>query len=336
MRVMKNYLSSILFVCILVVSANGISAESRSVENQPVIKSFIKDMEKKHGFDKSALRELFSKAEIKPEIIEKMTRPAEAWPWHRYRNLFLKQERIDQGVSFWRENEDLLQRAEKKYGVPAEVIVAILGVETKYGRIKGTFRLIDSLTTLVLDYPKRSKFFKRELEQFLLLAREEGFDPLTLTGSYAGAMGKPQFISSSYRHYAIDFSGDGVRDLLNNTADAVGSIASYLARHGWQRGEPITVEAKVSGKKYQKLIKKGLKPKVKVAKFQDYGVQTQASLKPNAKAALIELEKTEETKEHWVVLKNFYAITRYNHSPLYAMAAYQLGQSIKQLKNKET
>jgi membrane-bound lytic murein transglycosylase B len=149
-------------------------------------------------------------------------------------------------------------------------------------------------------------------------------------------MGKSQFIASSYRHYAIDFNGDGVRDLLNSNEDAVGSIASYLARHGWQRGELITAEASVTGEKYKKLVKKGLKPKVAFSRFEKYGVKSQMKFNPAAKAALIELEKTEDSKEHWVILKNFYAITRYNHSQLYAMAAYQLGQNIKRLKNNET
>ncbi|MDX1811244.1 MAG: lytic murein transglycosylase B [Gammaproteobacteria bacterium] len=303
--------------------------DSRVVEN-PIIKQFITDMVKKHGFKRKALQNLFAQAEIKPEIIDRMNRPAEAWPWYRYRKLFLTQERIEQGVEFWRENKDTLQKAEDKFGVAAEIVVAILGVETKYGRIKGTFRLLDSLTTLVVDYPKRSKFFKKELEQFLLLAREEGFDPLQLTGSYAGAMGKSQFIASSYRHYAIDFNGDGVRDLLHSNEDAIGSIASYLANNGWERGEPIAAEASVTGGKYKKLLKKGLKPKLKFAKLNSYGVKSSERFKDKSKVALVELEKTEESKEYWVILQNFYAITRYNHSPLYAMAAFQLGENIRQ------
>lgn len=331
---MKNIFSYLLILCCAFICLTANAAENKTVLSNPIIAEFIDDMVKQHNFDKNELHNLFSQVEVLPEIIERMNRPAEAWPWHRYRNLFIKQDRIEQGVAFWRENEELLKRAEEKYGVPAEIIVAILGVETRYGRHKGKFRLLDSLTTLVIDYPKRRKFFKKELEQVLLLARDEGFDPLSLKGSYAGAMGKAQFIASSYRHYAVDFNGDGVRDLLNSTEDAVGSIASYLARHGWQAGEPITAKANVTGEKYKKLVQKGLKPKVEFAKLSDYGVQAGTKFDPSLKTALIELEQTEEAKEHWIVLRNFYAITRYNHSQLYAMAAYQLGQNIKELKNK--
>lgn len=332
---MKTFLKHTLvtFVCTFLLLVGGYSSAKTIVED-PIIVDFIDDMSKKHQFDKAELTKLFSQAELLPEVIERMTRPAEAWPWHRYRALFIKQERIEQGVEFWLEHEETLRQAEQKFGVPANIIVAIIGVETRYGRLKGTYRLIDSLSTLVVDYPKRSKFFKRELEQMLLLTREEGFDPLQLKGSYAGAMGFPQFIASSYRHYAIDFSGDEVRDLLNNPKDAIGSVASYLSRHGWQSGAPIAAMAGVNGGKYKKLVKLGYKPKTQFASLSDYGVTSSMDFNPNAKAALIELEQ-KEAPEHWVVFNNFYAITRYNHSELYAMAVYQLGQAIEALKQSE-
>ena len=333
---MLRFLKPACLILLLLNTTTLYADESQRIVDNPLIVSLINDMVKKHGFDKQYLISVFSKAEFKPEIIERINRPAESWPWYRYRKLFLKQKRIEQGVQFWKKNEKVLQRAEKTFGVPAQIIVAILGVETRYGRNKGQFRLIDSLSTLVVDYPKRSNFFKKELEQLLLLAREEKFDPLSLTGSYAGAMGKPQFIASSYRHYAIDFDHDGVRDLLSDTADAVGSVASYLARHGWVRGETIAAEASISGNRYKKLIQKGLKPQLKFASFKSYGVQSNTAIRPDWNAALIELEKTKTSQEQWIVLQNFYAITRYNHSPLYAMAAFQLGESIKALKNKQT
>lgn len=330
---MKLRLFLLVFITSILFSPLNVLAKTQSIAENPIIVQFINDMVKKHKFKKSELQALFDQAVLLPEVIERMTKPAEAWPWHRYRNLFIKQERIDQGVEFWRANEEVLRKAENKFGVPAEIIVAIIGVETRYGRLKGKFRLLDSLSTLVVDYPKRSKFFKKELEQMLLLARDEGFKPIEMMGSYAGAMGYPQFIASSYRHYAIDFSGDGVRDLVNNSHDAIGSVASYLSRHGWKEGEPIAAVASVNGGKYKKLVKKGLKPKTKFVKLADYGVTSSENFSPKAKAALIELEQ-KESHEHWVIFNNFYAITRYNHSQLYAMAVYQLAGKIKQTKNK--
>jgi len=310
-------------------------ANQKNVLDNPIIASFINDMVKKHQFDRQALNSMFSTVKLMPEIIEKMTRPAESLPWHRYKNIFLKDKRIDQGIQFWNENTERLQQAEKKFGVPAQIIVAILGVETRYGRITGGYRLIDSLSTIVIDYPKRRSFFKKELEQLLLLAREESFDPLSLTGSYAGAMGKPQFIASSYRHYAIDFDGDGVRDLLNNTADAIGSIASYLSRHGWQRGNPVTIPATVSNDSYKRFLKKGMKPKVALNKIDSYGVSVKSLPKKSLNASLVELEQ-ESGNEYWLGLPNFYAITRYNHSNLYAMAVFQLSEAVKLKREQKT
>jgi len=330
--VIGNYLvkSSIVCVFSLFIALNA--QASTTVVTNPVISQFIDDMVKKHKFEKSDLKTLFADVQLLPDVIEKITRPAEAWPWHRYRNIFLKDKRINQGVQFWNENAAILAKAEKKYGVPAEIIVAILGVETRFGRIEGGYRLIDSLTTLVVDYPRRSKFFKKELEHVLLLSREEKFDPKTLMGSYAGAIGKPQFMPSSYRSYAIDFDGDGIRDLLNNTADAVGSVASYLAKHGWQKNNPIATRATIEGNAYKKFLKKGLKPKVKLAEINKYKVTAKDQFSSELKAALIELEQ-KEGMEYWLGLRNFYAITRYNHSQLYAMAVYQLAENIKNKRN---
>jgi len=309
----------------------SISVQATNVVNDPIIQDFINMMVKKHDFKRDELKKTMTDAKRLPEIIEKMSRPAEGMPWHRYRNIFLKQKRIDQGVEFWKANSDILEKAEKKYGVPVEIILGILGVETRFGRIKGGFRVIDSLSTIVIDYPKRSKYFKKELEQAFLLSREEKFDLLALEGSYAGAMGMAQFMPSSYRHYAVDFDGDGIRDLLNNPADAVGSIASYLQRHGWKAGQPITTRANVSGKKYQKFVKKGMKPKVKISEIASYNVSAKEKYAGELKASLIELEQ-ENGNEYWLGMGNFYAITRYNHSNLYAMAVFQLSEEIKKQK----
>ncbi len=306
----------------------ALTAQANTATTHPIMTKFMDKMVDKHGFEREAVKSILSEAKILPVIIEKMTRPAEAFPWHRYRNIFLKQKRIDQGVAFWRENAKIIDGVEKKYGVPAEIIVAILGVETRYGRITGGFRVIDALTTISVDYPKRSKYFNKELEQVFMLAREEKLDLLTIEGSYAGAMGMAQFMPSSYRHYAVDGDGDGRRDLFNNTADAAASIANYLKEHRWKTNEPIATRARVSGLQYKAFVKKGMKPKVELKNIADYQVTAENAYAGHLKASLIELEQPDKN-EYWLGLGNFYAITRYNHSNLYAMAVFQLSEEIK-------
>ena len=212
--------------------------------------------------------------------------------------------------------------------MPEEIIVAILGVETRYGASAGKHRVIDALTTLAFDYPPRAAFFRSELAAYLLMTREEHMDPLGLKGSYAGAMGKPQFIASSYRHYAVDFDGDGVRDLLNSTADAIGSVANYFNRHNWQPGQPVVSPARVQGEAYRKILEKGPKPHSEAPALADYGI-TVENPAPGLPGALIELE-TQNGREYWFGYQNFYVITRYNRSPLYAMAVHQLSQAIRE------
>jgi membrane-bound lytic murein transglycosylase B len=323
----------LVLAAILLSTSHFVFAKTGKVGDNPMITSFIDKMVKKHDFKREELTRLFAQVEHLPEIVERMNKPAEGLPWHRYRQIFVKENRIEQGVQFWRENEADLRRAEEKYGVPAEIIVAIIGVETRYGRHKGGFRVLDSLATLAVDYPRRSKFFTREMEEFLLLSRAEGFEPRSIMGSYAGAMGKPQFIASSYRRYAVDFNGDGVRDLLNSSADAIGSVANYLKRHGWKRGQSVVHKAEVSGNKFKKLVDKGLKPHTKVAVLPTLGVRSKEGIKNSLKTALIELDQ-KNGKEYWLGMNNFYAITRYNHSALYAMAVYQLGSAIDERRTK--
>jgi membrane-bound lytic murein transglycosylase B len=323
----------LLLLTLIFISCSITAKQVDDVTNHPIMIKFMDKMVNKHGFEREEIKSVLSQAKILPVIIEKMNRPAEAWPWHRYRKIFLKEKRINQGVEFWRENAAILEAAEKKYGVPPEIILGILGVETRFGRIKGGFRVVDALTTIGVDYPKRSKYFLKELEQVFILSREEKFNPLALEGSYAGAMGMAQFMPSSYRNFAVDFDGDGVRDLLNNKADAVGSIASYLSRHGWKAGDPVTTRATISGNKFKKFVKKGMKPKVKLANIGNYKVVAADKFSGDLKASLIELE-LESGMEYWLGLNNFYAITRYNHSNLYAMAVFQLAEEIKSLHYK--
>ena len=307
------------------------SASNADVSTRKDVNEFIDRMVKEHNFNRDDLVKTFKKVKTNPKIIEAITRPAEAKPWYQYRPIFLTSDRIRQGVKFWRKHAEHLQRAYEVYGVAPEMIVAIIGVETKYGKYKGKYPVMNALTTLAFDYPKRASFFEKELEEFLLLAREEKVDPMKLKGSYAGAMGKPQFIASSYRHYAVDFNGDGKRDILNSTVDAIGSVANYFAEHNWYKDEPVTALAKISGDKYKEIVKKGIKPSITLDKVLDAGVSIDEKHSSALETALIELE-LKDGKEYWVAFNNFYAITRYNHSELYAMAAYQLAQEIKRFR----
>ncbi|MGD8497291.1 MAG: lytic murein transglycosylase B [Chromatiales bacterium] len=293
------------------------------------LQAFVDEMVQRHGLDRQQVLQLFAQVQRQDRVLEAISRPAEAKPWREYRPIFLTQSRIDKGVDFWGAHETLLDQASQAYGVDPEYIVAILGVETYYGRRTGSFPVLDALTTLAFDYPPRAKFFRRELEQYLLLTVEEGLDPLKLQGSYAGAMGQGQFISSSYREYAVDFDGDGRRDLWGSTPDAIGSVANYFRRHGWDLGEEVTVEARTSGADHAGLVAKGLKPSLTLEELSASGVEPAGVLNAvDAPLALIELEG-ENGRELWIGFNNFYVITRYNRSPLYAMAVHQLAQEIR-------
>ncbi|MDJ0806577.1 MAG: lytic murein transglycosylase B [Gammaproteobacteria bacterium] len=314
-----------LFVSLLILST---AACAHTAQTQSAIKAFATEMESKHGFDKAELESMLTATKFRDDIIKAITRPAEAKPWHEYRPIFLKPGRIDGGVKFWQENETLLNQAEQEYGVPPEIIVAIIGVETRYGKHTGRYRVLDALTTLAFGYPKRAKFFRKELEEFLLLSREEQVDPSQAKGSYAGAMGKPQFISSSYRAYAVDQDRDGRRDLWNNNADIIGSVANYFNRHGWRPGDMITQQVS-GGKGLERFVQAGMKPSFQVAELLSSGLRPLVGEPPAADALsnLIKLDAGEKD-EYWLGLHNFYVITRYNHSNLYAMATYQLSQEI--------
>lgn len=292
------------------------------------LENFIQELVDRHDFEATELRSLLDQAEPRQDIIDAMNNPAERLPWHRYRPIFLRPERIEHGVKFWSEHADLLQRISAEYGVPPEILVAIVGVETYYGRYKGKHRVLDALATLGFNYPPRAQFFRRELEQFLLLAREESLDPLELTGSYAGAMGMPQFISSSYRNYAADGDGDGRRDLFTNPADILASVANYFRRHHWETGGPVAAPAQVRGDGWQVVADQDLKPARRFAELQRAGIKAETTAAGDTPARLLVLEAV-DGNEYWATFNNFYVITRYNHSPLYAMAVFQLAEEIK-------
>lgn len=289
---------------------------------------FIEKMVNEHQFEKQSLTTLFKSVEIKPSIIKAITRPAEGMPWHKYRKIFLGDERINEGVKFWHKHKTTLAAVSEKYGIPEEVMVAIIGVETLYGQRTGGYRVIDALSTLGFTYPKRSEFFLSELKHFLILSREEKMNPLDPVGSYAGAMGIPQFMPSSYRSYAADFEGDAKRDIWQNPADAIASVAYYFARHHWIKDQPIVYKAAVVGKKYKQALTKGLKPDLKVGQLKALGLQLKVNLPADTAVKVLSFEQ-ETQDDIWVALTNFYVITRYNHSPLYAMAVFQLSEAIK-------
>lgn len=297
------------------------------------IARYLDELSQKHGFQRQALQQLFSQVQQRQDIIERISKPAErVWTWAKYRKHLVDQPRIDQGVAFWAANADTLKRAAQTYGVAPEYVVAILGIETRYGQVTGNFAVLDALTTLGFDYPPRAKFFRKELTQFLLLAREEGKDPRQLSGSYAGAMGYGQFIPSSYRHYAVDFDDDGVRDIWQNPVDAIGSVANYFARHRWRGQGPVAVPVTVHGEAATALANRSLELRHTVADLLPRGVTLSAaapSVDPAAKAALFKLDGA-EGDEYWLGLHDFYVITRYNRSHMYAMAVHQLAQNIKQ------
>ncbi len=283
-----------------------------------------------HGLPVADTLDLLNGLSRYDAVIEAMSKPAEkTLNWAGYRPIFLKPERVEQGVAFYREHRGLLEQAGERYGVPPAIIAAIIGVESRYGRFKGKHPALRSLATLAFDYPRRSPFFTAELEHFLVLSREEGLDPRAVKGSYAAAMGMPQFISSSYRAYAVDGDGDGKRDLFNNLHDVTHSVANYLARHGWRDGEPVAREVTPSGDVIS-LVEKGYKPSLKSAELAAVGVATEPV--HTGEYALLRLEG-DRGAEHWVAYPNFYVITRYNHSPLYAMAVFQLSQAIKSAQN---
>lgn len=284
------------------------------------------------GFERERMEALFRGVEPQQRVLDLISAPAEARPWYRYHPIFLTDERVEAGRRFWDEHEPLLARAEREFGVDAAVIVAIIGVETYYGRHQGGFRVLDALVTLGFDYPPRAGFFRSELAHFLRLAREEGLDLRETRGSYAGAMGRGQFISSSYREYAVDFSGDGRRDLLGSWADAIGSVANYFRRHGWNLGEPVVARADAEGDAYRELLGGGYQVRHSLEELARHGVTPAESVPEDARFSLIELE-TEDGYEVWLGYPNFYVITRYNRSPLYAKAVHLLSREIRRARS---
>jgi membrane-bound lytic murein transglycosylase B len=315
----------ILFALVLLACATPVRAQRVLA---PEIEAFIVEMVDKHQFDPGALRRLFAQTQPRPEILRAISTPITTLPWHEFRGRFVDVARITGGIRFWREHAATLERASREFGVPEEIIVATIGVETLYGRNTGTHRVLEALTMLAFQYPPRADLFRSELEEFLLLVREAGFDAMLIRGSYAGAIGIPQFLPSSYRRYAVDFNGDGRRDLMKTPADAIGSVANYYKSFGWRSGEGITVPAEVDPGNAQPLLGIGILPQLKVRELRRLGVTPAAPVDDGAEAALFTVE-SEAGPLYWLGLNNFYVITRYNRSINYALAVHELARELR-------
>lgn len=320
-----------LSLCCAVVGSLAGAGKALALDlHRDDVKAFIDELSVRDSIPKKQLRALMAAAKSQPAIIEAMDRPAEkAKPWFEYRPIFLTERRIQEGLSFWLAHRQELDQASTRSGVAPEYIAAIVGVETYYGRMTGSYRVLDALSTLAFDYPARAKFFRDELEQFILLTRDSSLDPLTVKGSYAGAMGAPQFMPSNYRRFAVDANGDGHVDLWNSWWDVCASVGNYLKEHGWNAGEPVLSDATVAADKVTDLDGRKLALADTVESLQAKGVAFDSSLPPDAAAMLIAADEADGV--HWRVgYNNFYTITRYNHSALYAMAVFELAAAVKQ------
>ena len=317
---MMRALLSALLAAPAIAFAQQPYAERREVQ------VFIQELVQRHGFIESELAYLFSRVRKVDQVIDAIERPAEKTrSWREYRAPFMEERRIADGAAFWRSHRGALARAERAYGVPAEVIVAIIGVETFYGRNTGRWRVVDALATLAFDYPARAGFFRSELENYLLFARDANLDVFAMRGSYAGAMGLPQFMPSSARRYAVDFDKDGAVDLRRSPTDAIGSVANFLKQHGWRKGMPMMLPARASGDAWRPLVSGGFEPKVPIAKWLEAGVQVDKAGFEDSPAVLVELDAGDLR----LGLRNFYVVTRYNRSAMYAAAVNDLSQALK-------
>jgi len=306
------------------------------MDKAPAAQEFAREMREWHQLDEADLLRRFAKLKPDPRVLKLIAPPASPAlqrSWQRYQSRFLDPKRIRQGAEFWQQHAAMLERAEIAYGVPAEIIVSIIGIETFYGQNTGTFNTFAALATLAFYYPQRSTFFRQELEQLLLLAQENRQNPESYTGSYAGALGIPQFMPGSLRRYAVDFDGDSVIDLTNSVEDAIGSVASFLAAHGWQKGDPIAVPVRLPDNLPPQTLalwlETGIRPALSTLTLLAAGVAAEPFEGADRNATLIDLVTPDAPVEYWLGFENFYVITRYNRSSFYAMAVFQLAEAIK-------
>lgn len=322
---MRKILLKKLLLIILLLPSFAFAGRA-TLSDRSDVHQFINHMVNDYGFNGPALANLFNNVKVRKDILTSINRPAESNPWYQYRARFITPTRVDQGVVFWSKHAKTLAYAEDKYGVPANIIVAIIGVETNYGQVKGNYRVIDTLSTLAFNYPSRAKFFRYELEQFLLLSREQHFNPNTVLGSYAGAIGMPQFMPSVYRRLAVGHQNQHA-DLINNYDDAIISVANYFKNHGWQTNQPVIASANLHNDGYKKLINTTLKTPYTVQQLKNHGVTTQAPIAATTPANLVQLQG-ENGQKYLLGFNNLYTITAYNPRINYAMAVYELGKTI--------
>lgn len=299
------------------------------------VKTFMKHMEKKYHFKKNKLSYFMKHAKYFPAVIALVKQPFEKKPWNYYHDYFVSEKYIRPGAVYWEAHKKILAKVSKKYGVNPAIIVAIIGIESYYGLLPGKYQEIGALSTLAFYYPPRSNFFKKELSEYLILSRDENLSVLKVTGSYAGAIGIPQFMPSSYRMYGIRFSKSGKINLINDHADAIASIANYLKKAGWRAGQPIAIKARTPAKIDNQLISNNAFPNISLNKLAKHHIYPEKKLSSKSKVALIKLNET-KTDIYWITFPNFYAIMRYNPSTNYAMAVYQLSQAIQDLYEKRT
>lgn len=317
--------------------AAAAAATGSSPVEMPALQAFITEMVERHRFEEPALKTLFSGVRLQPEVLRLIAPPPPGFrrSWSAYRGRFIEPVRLREGARFWTEHEATLARASQRWGVPPEVIVAIIGVETIYGRVMGEFRVIDALTTLALQDPRRAPYFKEELSEYLLHTRDAGIDPLSVRGSYAGAMGIPQFMPASIRRFAVDFDGDGAINLRASPADAIGSVARFLAEHGWRSGEPTHFRVTIDDTaRAQALIAGGIEPRIKPAQLAEHGLSSPDRIPEDMPLALIDLPEGEAAPVYWLGAPNFYVITRYNRSNFYAMAVIDLADTLRSARSR--
>ena len=335
---MKHRHVLLLWVIALLVTQPALARFHRHPSfdlKRPEIVSFVNEVVERDGFKRRTVLAILAKAEPQPKIIEAMTRPAEkVTPWWQYHDQFLTPERIDLGVEFWSQHRETLERVSAERGIPPEYLIAIIGVETRYGRSTGKYKVLDALATLAFDYPPRSDFFRSELEQFLLLTHEDKLNPATTTGSYAGAMGAPQFMPSTYRRYAIDADNDKKRDLWNDWDDIIASVANYLQDKGWESGSPVLAETHLDPDPTFQINPGKLDLNETVDDLNAHGVKIDLAVPGTTPAVLISAEQ-KDGPAYRVGFKNFYVITRYNGSARYAMSVYDLAQAIAQRLHAE-
>ena len=313
----------------LLAAASG-AALASGYEKRADVRAFIGEMVARHGFVESELQFMFSRTKKREPILRSIRppEPGRGRAWTEYRALFVNDRLVQSGVAFARKHAEALARAEREYGVPAEVIVAIIGIETLYGTNMGQWRVIDALTTLAFDYPPRAEYFRSELENYLVFSRDFGFDVFSVNGSYAGAIGIPQFMPGSYLKYAVDFDGNGKTDLRGSPVDAIGSVANFLVKHGWRPGEPALLQATLSGNAWRPYADGTVLPKFPLAELAKAGISFSGA-EPATQGILIELSNRDEPAEYRMGLQNFYVVTRYNRSSFYASAVLDLAAAVR-------